>query len=193
MSQDTDPSDQLEQWLSESRAAGERLPEAVALATTRPDGTPAVRMVIVRGTRPELVFFTDYESDKGEELRHDPRAAVLFHWHLPLHRQVRVSGLTSRVGEAEADRYWSRRTSEARRAAAASHQSRVIPDRETIEQRVGELEQRYGDQVPRPERWGGYLLRPQIVEFWQEGPDLLHDRFRYRLVGMAWQRERLSP
>jgi pyridoxamine 5'-phosphate oxidase len=150
-------------------------------------------MVIVRATRPDLVFFTDCESDKGEELRHDARAAVLFHWHLPLHRQVRVIGLTTRVSDAEADRYWSTRTSAARRAAAASHQSRVVPDRETIEQRVTELEQLYGDEVPRPERWGGYLLRPQVVEFWQEGLDQLHDRFRYRLIGTAWRRERLSP
>jgi pyridoxamine 5'-phosphate oxidase len=142
---------------------------------------------------PGLVFFTDCESEKGDDLRHDARAAALFHWHVPQHRQVRVSGATSRVSDAEADRYWLTRPPAARRTAAASHQSLVIPDREAIERRVAELEQLYGDDPQRPERWGGYRLRPQIVEFWQEGEARLHDRLRYRLVGTDWVCERLSP
>jgi pyridoxamine 5'-phosphate oxidase len=188
-----DPELLLQQWLSEAQAAGETLPEAMALATTRPDGSPAVRMVLMRGIGPGLDFFTDCESEKGVDLRHDARAAALFHWHLPEHRQVRVSGATSRVTDAEADRYWLTRTPGARRTAAASHQSHVITDRRAIEQRVAELEQLYGDDVRRPERWGGYRLLPQIVEFWQEGADRLHDRSRYRLVGTDWECERLSP
>jgi pyridoxamine 5'-phosphate oxidase len=150
-------------------------------------------MVLVRGMGPGLVFFTDCDSEKGDELRHDARAAVLFHWHLPLHRQVRVSGVTSRVSDAEADRYWLTRPPAARRTAAASHQSQVITGREEIEQRVAELEQLYGDDPQRPTRWGGYRLQPQVVEFWQEGADRLHDRLRYRLVGTDWECERLSP
>jgi pyridoxamine 5'-phosphate oxidase len=193
MTASMDPEAQLEGWLSEARKAGEPLPEAMALATTRSDGTPAVRMVLMRGLRPGVVFFTDCESEKGDELRHEPRCAVLFHWHVPLHRQVRLSGPTERVSDAEADRYWLTRPLGSRRTAAASHQSRVISDRNVIEQQVAELEQLYGDDVPRPERWGGYRLRPEIVEFWEEGRDRLHDRLRYRLVGAAWECERLSP
>jgi pyridoxamine 5'-phosphate oxidase len=193
MPQGTDPEVQLQQWLSEARAAGETLPEAMALATTRSDGSPAVRMVLVRGMEPGLVFFTDCDSEKGDELRHDARAAVLFHWHLPLHRQVRVSGTTSRVSDVEADRYWLTRPAAARRTAAASRQSQVITDRKAIEQRVAELEQLYGDDLQRPTRWGGYRLQPQVVEFWQEGADRLHDRLRYRLVGTDWECEWLSP
>jgi pyridoxamine 5'-phosphate oxidase len=193
MSQRTDPEVLLQQWLWEARAAGETLAEAMALATTRIDGSPAVRMVLMRALGPGLVFFTDCESEKGDELRHHHRAAVLFHWHLPLHRQVRVSGATSRVSDAEADRYWLTRTPAARRTAAASHQSQVIPNRESIEQQVAELEQLYGDDPHRPERWGGYRLQPELVEFWQEGADRLHDRLRYRLVGADWDCERLSP
>jgi pyridoxamine 5'-phosphate oxidase len=193
MPQGTDPEVLLQQWLSEARAAGETLPEAMALATTRSDGSPAVRMVLVRGMEPGLVFFTDCDSEKGDELRHDARAAVVFHWHLPLHRQVRVSGATSRVSDAEADRYWLTRPPAARRTAAASHQSQVITGREEIEQRVAELEQLYGDDLQRPTRWGGYRLQPQVVEFWQEGADRLHDRLRYRLVGTDWECEWLSP
>lgn len=193
MSQDPEPTVLLQQWLSEARAAGEPLPEAMALATTRPDGSPAVRMVLMRGEASNLVFFTDRESQKGQDLRHEPRAALLFHWHRPFHRQVRVSGGTSRVSDVESDRYWRTRAPAARRTAVASHQSRVIVGREMIEQQVAELERLYGDDPQRPERWGGYRLDPEIVEFWQEGAGRLHDRIRYRLGGTGWDRERLSP
>lgn len=193
MRQGTDPEALLEQWLSEARAAGETLPEAMALATTRPDGSPAVRMVLMRGVGEDLVFFTDSESDKGQELRHEPRAALLFHWKLPFHRQVRVSGATVRVSDAEADRYWLTRPPGSRRTANASHQSHVITGREEIEARVADLQRLYGDDPPRPRRWGGYRLRPQVMEFWQEGADRFHDRFRYRMSGTEWECERLSP
>jgi pyridoxamine 5'-phosphate oxidase len=193
MPQGTGPEALLQEWLSEARAAGETLPEAMALATTRPDGSPAVRMVLMRGLGEGLVFFTDCESEKGDELRHEPRAAVLFHWHLPFHRQVRVSGATNRVSDGEADRYWLTRPPESRRTATASHQSQVIIGREEIEKRVADLERLYGDDPPRPERWGGYRLQPRIMEFWQEGAGRLHDRLRYRLIDAEWQCERLSP
>ena len=193
MEQDTDPEVLLQHWLSEARAAGETLSEAMALATTRPDGSPSVRMVLMRGSGSDVIFFTDCESEKGDDLRHDPRAAVLFHWHLPLHRQIRVSGVASRASDADADRYWLTRSPAARRTAIASHQSQVIDDLATIDRLTTELEGLYGDDVERPERWGGYRLRPQIMEFWQEGANRLHDRLRYRLVGTDWKDERLSP
>jgi pyridoxamine 5'-phosphate oxidase len=193
MPQHTDPEVLFQRWLSEARAAGETMPEAMALATARPDGSPSVRMVLMRGPGRELMFFTDCESEKGDDLRHDARAAILFHWHLPLHRQVRVTGVTRRASDAEADRYWLTRTPAARRTAIASHQSRIIEDLAMIDGLAAELERLHGDDIERPERWGGYHLRPQIVEFWQEGANRLHDRLRYRLVGTDWVFERLSP
>ena len=187
------PEQLLDRWLSEARAAGAPLPEAMALATTRPDGSPAVRMVLLRGLGPGLVFFTDTGSDKGTDLRHEDRAAVAFHWHVPVHRQVRVSGPTVPVSDEEADRYWSTRPPGARRSAAASHQSSVISGRDQLLGAVADLERRYGDEVPRPARWGGYRLSPGVFEFWEEGPDRLHDRIRYRRDGGGWVSERLSP
>jgi pyridoxamine 5'-phosphate oxidase len=193
MAQITDPEVLLQHWLSEAQAAGETLPEAMALATTRPDGSPSVRMVLMRGSGSDLMFFTDCESQKGDDLRHDARAALLFHWHLPLHRQIRISGVTRRVSDAEADHYWLKRTPAARRTATASHQSQVIDDLAIVDRLTTELERLHGDDIERPQRWGGYRLRPQIVEFWQEGGNRLHDRLRYRLIGTDWKYERLSP
>ena len=191
--QNIDPEALLQRWLSDARAAGETLPEAMALATTRSDGSPSVRMVLMRGSGPNLMFFTDTESEKGDDLGHDARAAVLFHWHLPVHRQVRVSGVTRRASDGDADRYWLTRTPAARRTAVASHQSHVIEELATIDRLAAELERLHGDDIERPERWGGYHLRPEIVEFWQEGADRLHDRLRYRRVGTDWNSERLAP
>jgi pyridoxamine 5'-phosphate oxidase len=193
MAQSIDPEGLLQHWLSEARAAGETLPEAMALATTRPDGSPSVRMVLMRGSDSDLMFFTDCESEKGDDLRHDARAAVLFHWRLPLHRQIRVTGVATRASDADADRYWLTRSPAARRTAAASHQSQVIDDLTTIDRLTTELERLHGDDIERPERWSGYRLRPQNVEFWQEGANRLHDRLRYRRVGTNWKYERLSP
>ena len=190
---DTDPEELLAEWLAAARDAGAPLPEAMALATTRADGAPAVRMVLLRQLGPGLVFFADTESDKGADLRHESRAAVALHWHVPAHRQVRVSGPTARMGDEDADRYWAGRPPGSRRSAAASHQSSVIPDRESLVAAVGELHRLHGDDVPRPDRWGGYRLSPEAFEFWEEGPDRLHDRIRYRRAGNGWTVERLSP
>jgi pyridoxamine 5'-phosphate oxidase len=189
----SEPEELLGQWLAEARAAGAPLPEAMALATTRSDGSPAVRMVLLRQLGPGLVFFTDTESDKGADLGHESRAAVVLHWHAPVHRQVRASGPTSRVSDEEADRYWATRPTGARRSAAASHQSSVIADKDALLRAVAELQRRYGDDVPRPGRWSGYRLLPDVFEFWEEGPDRLHDRTRYRRDGQRWNVERLSP
>lgn len=190
---DADPEQLLAQWLAAARGADAPLPEAMALATTRPDGSPAVRMVLLRQLGPGLVFFTDTESDKGADLSHESRAAVVLHWHLPVHRQVRVSGPTARVSDEEADRYWATRPPGSRRSAAASRQSSVIADKDRLVAAVGELERLHGDDVPRPGRWGGYRLSPAAFEFWEEGPDRLHDRIRYRRAGEGWTVERLAP
>jgi len=190
-----DPLAELGRQLETARAAGAPLPEAMAVATRGPDGDPALRMVIMRGLDTGLVFYTDRESDKGEDLAAYPRAAALFHWWVPIHRQVRAVGAVSLVSEAESDAYWASRPPGSRRSAIASRQSRVVESREFLVAAVAAAQERYPDEtaIVRPERWGGYRITPESVEFWEEGPDRLHDRIRYRRVGEEWVRERLSP
>jgi pyridoxamine 5'-phosphate oxidase len=152
-------------------------------------------MVILRGLDDGLVFYTDRESDKGIDLAETPRAAVVLHWLVPAHRQVRVVGMVETVSDDEADGYWRTRRPEARRTAAASTQSQVVSSREVLEERLHDYERRFPDGVvlPRPGRWSGFRVVPAVIEFWQEAPDGLHDRFRYRRVDGRWKAELLSP
>ncbi len=188
---DADPLRQLAAWLAEARHAGEPLPEAMTIATATPDGMPSARLVILRGTTPGLVFFTDLTSDKGAELAANPQAAAVLHWLHPVHRQVRVAGPVEPAGEEAARGYWRTRPPVTRRNAVASHQSSVIADLAALRAQAGELPDDAG--LPRPERWGGFRVLPDRVEFWQESPDGLHDRIRYRRAGDTWITERLSP
>jgi pyridoxamine 5'-phosphate oxidase len=192
---DADPVRQLSIWLDAARAAGQPMPEAMTIASATSDGVPSARLVVLRGLRRGLVFFTDCESDKGAELAANPRAAAVLHWLVPVHRQVRVAGPTERVSDDEADEYWGTRVPVVRRAAAASRQSRVVADRTALETQVRDILLHYPDgaDVPRPPRWGGFRVLPSSVEFWQESPDGLHDRIRYRQEGSGWITERLSP
>jgi pyridoxamine 5'-phosphate oxidase len=185
----------LAAWLEAARDAGEALPDAMTLATVTHDGWPSARLVMLRGLDRGLVFFTDRDSDKGVHLTAGPRAAVVLHWLAPEHRQVRIVGDVERATGREADDYWRTRPPEARRNAAASIQSQVIPSRAVLEQRVRDLAERYPDraELSRPDRWVGYRVVPGTMEFWQEAPDGLHDRFRYRRVAGSWDIERLSP
>jgi pyridoxamine 5'-phosphate oxidase len=139
------------------------------------------------------VFFTNYTSRKGQAIDADARISLLFPWH-PLSRQVIVSGRAERVSRAESEAYFATRPRGSQISAAASAQSSVIPGREVLEQRVAELEREYdGRDVPCPPHWGGFLVRPQTVEFWQGRRDRLHDRIRYLAQGGGWRVERLSP
>jgi pyridoxamine 5'-phosphate oxidase len=192
---DADPLRQLSTWLDAARAAGQPMPEAMTIASASSDAVPSARMVVLRGLRRGLVFFTDCESDKGAELAANPRAAAVLHWLVPAHRQVRVAGPVEPVSADEADQYWSTRAPAARLTAAASHQSRIVPSREVLETQVQDGLRRHpgGAGVPRPRRWGGFRVLPSRVEFWQESPDGLHDRIRYRRGGSGWIMERLSP
>ncbi|HET6188773.1 MAG TPA: pyridoxamine 5'-phosphate oxidase, partial [Trebonia sp.] len=192
---DADPLRQLSMWLDAARAAGQPMAEAMTIASATGDGVPSARLVVLRGLRRGLVFFTDCESDKGAELAANPRAAAVLHWLVPAHRQVRVAGPAERVSQDEADEYWSTRAGAVRLVAAASRQSRVVASRAVLETQVRETRRRHpgGAGVPRPQRWGGFRVLPSRVEFWQESPDGLHDRIRYRRAGSGWIIERLSP
>jgi pyridoxamine 5'-phosphate oxidase len=192
---DADPLRQLSIWLEAARAAGQPMPEAMTIATATSDGVPSARLVVLRGLRRGLVFFTDRDSDKAAELAANPRAAAVLHWLAPAHRQVRVAGPTEPVSDDEADEYWGTRAPAARLTAAASRQSRVIASRTALETQARDIQRHHpgGAGLPRPRRWGGFRLLPSRVEFWQESPDGLHDRIRYRHAGNGWITERLSP
>lgn len=192
---DPDPLRQLAAWLDTARAAGQPIPEAMTIATATRDGVPSARLVVLRGLTQGLVFFTDRDSDKGAELAANPQAAAVLHWLAPVHRQVRAAGPVEPVSEGAADEYWSARGPAVRVAAAASRQSRVVASRAALEQEVSDTLRHYPDRsgIPRPQRWGGFRLLPSRVEFWQESPDGLHDRIRYRKEGGGWITERLSP
>jgi pyridoxamine 5'-phosphate oxidase len=193
---DSEPMTQLSRWLEAARGAGEPMPEAMAVATASAEGFPSARMVLLRGIDHRgVVFYTDRQSEKGRELKANPVAAALFHWFLPAHRQVRVSGAVEEVDDSQSDAYWNARPPGSRRSAAVSHQSEVIASRVELERRVAELAESFPGEAgpPRPVRWGGYRLRPEIVELWEEGADRLHDRLRYRAHSGGWVLERLSP
>lgn len=189
-----DPLDQFGAWFAEAGAVVE-VPEAIALATAAPDGSPSVRMVLLkRFDERGLVFHTHYTSRKGRELEANPRAALLFHWS-PLGRQVRVEGSAERLPAEESDAYFATRPRGAQLGALASRQSEPLESREALEQRLAELEAELaGGETPRPETWGGYLVIPDAWEFWQHGDRRLHDRFRYeRVPGGGWTTLRLFP
>jgi pyridoxamine 5'-phosphate oxidase len=187
---DRDPLHQLDEWLRAARGAGEPLPEAMCVATANRDGQPSARYVLMRGRDIGVVFFSDYGSDKAKDIEENPRAAAVFHWHLPVHRQVRIVGMVARTTTGESDRYWGTRPPASRRSAVVSRQSSVISGRDELEAAVAAL----GDTEPvRPDRWGGYRLLPSALEFWEEGANRLHDRFRYQREGDGWRVERLSP
>jgi pyridoxamine 5'-phosphate oxidase len=190
-----DPVATLRQWLAEARAAELFEPEAVALATSTPDGAPSARMVLVRGIDERGVrFYTNRESRKGEELAANPRAAVVFNWGPPLRRQVRVEGRVELLSDEESQAYFDTRERSSRLGAWASPQSRPLSGRDELDARYAEAEARFADaEVPLPPYWGGYVLVPGAVELWQNRPSRLHDRARYTRTGEGWTRVRLAP
>ncbi len=191
---DPDPIRQFSKWFEEAITIGVIEPHSMALATSTPDGRPSVRIVLLRGCDERgFVFFTNYESRKAIELEANPRAALALHWH-ELERQVRIEGRVERISAAESDAYFQTRPAGSRLGAWASRQSEVIAGRESLESRYEELQSRYPDgEVPRPENWGGYLVVPDAMEFWQGRSNRLHDRLLFSKQGSGWIIERLAP
>jgi pyridoxamine 5'-phosphate oxidase len=187
-----DPLEQFAKWFEEARAVVP-LPEAMTLATVDADGAPNARMVLLKGFGPEgFRFFSNYESAKGEELTASRRAALVTYWR-ELDRQVRIRGSVERLSPEDSDAYFASRPRDSQVAAAISPQSRPI-ERDELDRRYQELMRELGDaDVPRPAHWGGYLLRPDEVEFWQGRDSRMHDRFAYSRQGDGWRVQRLAP
>jgi pyridoxamine 5'-phosphate oxidase len=190
-----EPLERVRRWYEEAVAVGLFEPDAMALATATPDGMPSVRIVLLKGIDERgLRFFTNYGSRKGRELDANPRAAVTLHW-ATMHRAVRAEGAVERLTEEESDAYFASRVRESRLGAWASRQGAPIPDRGTLEAAFADAAARYpGENVPRPDYWGGYRLVPSAIELWQGRPNRLHDREHFvREPDGSWRSERLSP
>lgn len=188
------PFERFERWFAEAKAKEPALPEAMTVATATRDGLPAARMVLLKAADAcGFVFYTNFESRKGEEIAANPRAALCFHWKSLL-RQVRIEGAVKTVDDAEADAYFASRPRGAQIAAWASAQSRPYGARAELEERLAEAEARFGvGAVPRPPFWSGYRVVPSLFEFWEDRPFRLHDRLVYRRAGGGWKTERQFP
>lgn len=189
------PVAQFERWWQEVIQSELEEPNAMTLATSTADGRPSARIVLLKSFDEHgFLFFTNYDSRKGHELAENPRATLLFFWK-ELERQVRIEGTVTKAGAAVSDAYFLSRPMGSRIGAVASPQSQVIPGRDFLENRVLELERELAQTGPvRPEHWGGYVVKPEVVEFWQGRSSRLHDRLRYVLQeGNSWKIERLAP
>lgn len=197
-----DPIAQFEAWLAEAGQSEPNDPNAVCLATSTPEGRPSARMVLLKGVDPRphpggpmggFVFYTNLESRKGGELAANPQAALCFHWKT-LARSVRVEGPVEPVSAAEADAYYASRARGSRIGAWASRQSRPLEGRFALERAVAEFTMKFGiGEIPRPEFWSGFRLRPRRIEFWRDMPFRLHDRQAFHAEGETWRQEALYP
>ena len=196
LSEDTlagDPMTQFAGWLAQAQERGIPEPTAMVLATTSADGRPRARSVLLKAHGPEgFTFYTNRTSRKGQDLRVHPRACAVFPWYA-LGRQVTAEGGVRMMSQDDSEPYFRSRAHGSQIGAWASRQSQVIGSRAELDRRAAELEQRWPAEVPMPDFWGGYVLVPETIEFWQSGTHRLHDRLRYRRYGDGWIIERLSP
>lgn len=191
-----DPLELFADWYAEAEKSEPNDPSAMSLATVGPDGMPSLRMVLLKGFDSSgFVFYTNYESRKGEQLATHPQAALLFHWK-SLRRQVRLEGATDKTSSEEADAYFATRARGSQIGAWASDQSRPLESRFALEKRVAQVTAKYMvGTVPRPPNWSGYRLQPTLIEFWQDGAFRLHDRLEYSRAapGKSWSTRTLYP
>jgi pyridoxamine 5'-phosphate oxidase len=191
----SDPIVLFRDWQAQAAEAGVTLPEAMTLATADAAGRPSARTVLLKGVDDRgFVFFTNYESRKALQLAANPNAALVFLWHTEPRRQVLVTGRVERVPREESEAYFATRDLGSRLGAWASRQSTPLEDRGELERAYVDAEQRFGDDVPLPDWWGGYVLRAETIEFWESRPNRLHERVRYsRAEDGSWQAALLSP
>jgi pyridoxamine 5'-phosphate oxidase len=189
-----DPFTQFNRWWGDAVTSELDEVNAMTLATASLTGMPSARIILLKSvTENGFIFFTNYNSHKGKELEENPKACLVFFWK-ELERQVRITGTVEKVSAAESDAYFISRPSGSRIGAWASPQSSVIKSRETIEQNISKYEEQFADgEITRPPHWGGYIVIPTVIEFWQGRPNRLHDRLQYSKLPDEWKIERLAP
>jgi pyridoxamine 5'-phosphate oxidase len=191
---EADPIAMFRRWLADTVDSGLHEPNAMVVSTVSAQGRPSSRLVLLKGVDEEgLVFYTNYDSRKGQEIEATPAVALLFPWH-DLQRQVRIDGTASRVSREESKAYFSSRPRGSQLGAWASPQSAEVSSRGELDERYAEVEERFGEgEVSLPPQWGGYRVRPEVVEFWQGRKGRMHDRLVYRRTGEGWSTSRLAP
>ncbi|MCU7495414.1 MAG: pyridoxamine 5'-phosphate oxidase [Ignavibacteria bacterium] len=191
---DPDPVKQFKKWLNEAIEACVNEPTAMALATSTKEGIPSVRIVLLKKvTQEDFVFFTNYTSRKGRQLLENPHAALAFYWP-ELERQVRIEGSVTRLPEEASDEYFNSRPPGSRIGAWASPQSQVIPNRAFLEEMMLKYQKQFQSlKIERPSYWGGFSLKPSLIEFWQGRESRLHDRIQFTKTDNKWKAERLAP
>jgi pyridoxamine 5'-phosphate oxidase len=188
-----DPIEQFSNWWAEAVNSKIEEVNAMTLATATPDGTPSARIVLLKGVSKDgFMFFTNYQSHKGKELANNPKAALVFFWK-ELERQVRIEGMVEKVSETDSEAYFASRPAASKIGAWASPQSTTIAGRYVIEENVQKYQAQFGEDIPRPLHWGGYIVKPKKIEFWQGRRSRLHDRILYTRQQQEWIIERLAP
>lgn len=187
------PQELFHQWFLFTHEAGIPMPEAMSLATTNHAGQPSTRMVLMKEyNNDEIVFYTNYHSRKGNEIEENNRVALLFHWKV-LERQIRIEGIAEKIDRSRSEKYFRTRDRLSQLGAHASSQSQPAESREKIEEQIMKIEHDYPAEIPLPDHWGGFAVKPSAYEFWQGRKGRIHDRLRYEFSKDQWHSERLQP